>query len=71
LRGVAVRAAIASHGCRAARPGEDAAVGAATQVPGLETADGTFIVTEAKPGAGPWRLVIGAGQPAIDLAITR
>lgn len=40
-------------------------------VPGLETADGTFIATEPRPGAGPWRMRIEPGQSEIDLAIMR
>lgn len=39
--------------------------------PGLDTPDGTLSVSEQRPGAGPWRLVIEAGQPDLDLAITR
>lgn len=40
-------------------------------VAGLETADGTFTVTEQRPGAGPWRVEIAKGQPDLDLPITR
>jgi acetyl esterase/lipase len=40
-------------------------------VPGLDTADGTVTVTEPSPGAGPWRLTIAPGQPALELSVTR
>jgi len=40
-------------------------------VPGLDTANGTFVVEEQSPGAGPWRLAIAPDQAELDLAVTR
>lgn len=40
-------------------------------VAGLDTADGTFTVTEQRPGGGPWQVEITKGQPDLELPITR
>lgn len=43
----------------------------AADVPGLETADGTFTTTEQKPGAGDWSFEIAEGAKTIELQLSR
>ena len=43
----------------------------AADVPGLETADGTVMTKEQKPGAGDWSLEIGEGAKNLELQVSR